>query len=218
MTNEELVFRIQQGERDLLPQLWEGVRGYVAKTARSYMVIYDGRYGVEFDDLIQSGFLAMVAAVESYEPKDAKFTTWLTYHLKTAFKNAANKAIEILNQMIMWMNQKLKFTIPALTIMGETIWEAKSVTLASIPSIPYLAQGAVIPPNREFMAVLGDQKSGTNIEAPLSTIEQAVRNVIGSFGGKHTVIMEIDGREFGKVTYDAYNRESQRLGVSLGGG
>lgn len=136
----------------------------------------------------------------------------------TAFKNAANKAIEILNQMIMWMNQKLRFTIPALTIMGETIWESKSVTLASIPSIPYLAQGAVIPPNREFMAVLGDQKSGTNIEAPLSTIEQAVRNVIGGFGGKHTVIMEIDGREFGRVTYDAYNRESQRLGVSLGGG
>lgn len=136
----------------------------------------------------------------------------------TAFKNAANKAIDVLNQMISWMNQKLKFTIPALTIMGETIWDAKSITLASIPSIPYLAQGAVIPPNREFMAVLGDQKSGTNVEAPLSTIEQAVRNVLGSgYGGKHTVIMEIDGREFGRVTYDAYNKESQRLGVSLGG-
>lgn len=44
--------------------------------------------------------------------------------------------------------------------------------------IPYLATGAVIPPNREFLAVLGDQKSGTNIEAPLSTIEEAVENVL----------------------------------------
>lgn len=91
MTNEELVFRIQRGERDLLPQLWEGVRGYIAKTARSYITLYDGRYGVEFDDLMQSGFLAMVAAAESYEAKDAKFITWLTYHLKTAFAEATNR-------------------------------------------------------------------------------------------------------------------------------
>lgn len=40
--------------------------------------------------------------------------------------------------------------------------------------VPALARGAVIPPNRSFMAVLGDQKHGTNIEAPLSTIQQAV--------------------------------------------
>lgn len=40
--------------------------------------------------------------------------------------------------------------------------------------IPRLAQGAVIPPNREFMAVLGDQKHGTNVEAPLEIIQQAV--------------------------------------------
>ena len=50
--------------------------------------------------------------------------------------------------------------------------------------IPYrgnaimLAQGAVIPPNKEFLAVLGDQKHGTNVEAPLSTIQDAVRSVM----------------------------------------
>ena len=40
-------------------------------------------------------------------------------------------------------------------------------------SIPRLAQGAVIPPNKEFLAVLGDQKKGTNIESPLSTMVEA---------------------------------------------
>ena len=44
-----------------------------------------------------------------------------------------------------------------------------------------LAQGAVIPPNREFMAVLGDQKHGTNIEAPLETIQEAVALVMDDF-------------------------------------
>lgn len=91
MSNEELAILIRNGDKSKLSELWDGVRGYVAKTAHSYMVIYDGRYGVEFDDLMQSGFLAMVAAAESYEPKDAKFITWLTYHLKTVFAEAANR-------------------------------------------------------------------------------------------------------------------------------
>ena len=51
-----------------------------------------------------------------------------------------------------------------------------TISISAIPtiSIPRLAQGAVIPPNKEFMAVLGDQSRGTNIEAPLDTIKQAV--------------------------------------------
>lgn len=49
-------------------------------------------------------------------------------------------------------------------------------------SIPYLASGAVIPPNAPFTAVLGDQKHGTNIEAPLATIQEAVAQVMGDLG------------------------------------
>ena len=45
-------------------------------------------------------------------------------------------------------------------------------------NIPRLAQGAVIPPNQEFLAVLGDQSNGTNVEAPLSTIQDAVALVL----------------------------------------
>ena len=50
-------------------------------------------------------------------------------------------------------------------------------------SIPKLAQGAVIPPNKEFLAMLGDQKSGTNIETPLSTMIDAFRQVMREFNG-----------------------------------
>lgn len=58
-------------------------------------------------------------------------------------------------------------------------WLPLAGTATSIP-IPFLAQGAVIPANKPFMAVLGDQRQGTNIEAPLSTIEKAVANVLSS--------------------------------------
>lgn len=50
-------------------------------------------------------------------------------------------------------------------------------------SLPRLAQGAVIPPNKEFMAVLGDQKQGTNIETPLATMVDAFRQVMREMGG-----------------------------------
>lgn len=56
---------------------------------------------------------------------------------------------------------------------------------------PRLAQGAVIPPNREFMAVLGDQKSGVNIETPLETMIQAFRQALSEgkpWGGKEPKI------------------------------
>lgn len=56
-------------------------------------------------------------------------------------------------------------------------WQKSSDTYSS-DSIPALAQGAVIPPNKPFMAWVGDQRYGTNIEAPLSTIEDAMRNVM----------------------------------------
>lgn len=58
------------------------------------------------------------------------------------------------------------------------------------PQIPYLAQGAVIPPNAPFMAVLGDQKHGTNIEAPADLIRQIVREEMAN-GATNEQITEL---------------------------
>lgn len=58
-------------------------------------------------------------------------------------------------------------------------------------NIPKLATGAVIPPNAPFMAILGDQKRGTNIEAPLDTIKQAIREEVGSGNGNGNVLHNV---------------------------
>lgn len=95
--------------------------------------------------------------------------------------------------------------------------------IPSIPkiSLPRLAQGAVIPPNREFLAVLGDQKQGTNIEAPLQTIVDAfnmalAQNGGANYGGGNTeVVLEIDGREFGRAVVEQGNKENRRIGTRL---
>jgi len=57
--------------------------------------------------------------------------------------------------------------------------------------IPFGASGMVLPPNKPFLAMVGDQTNGTNVEAPLSTIEQAVANVVSKMGVK--VIFDVKG-------------------------
>ena len=77
--------------------------------------------------------------------------------------------------------------------------------------IPRLAQGAVIPANREFLAVLGDQKHGTNIEAPADLIRQIVREEIGNSGGTGAHITIVLDSVDGKKLFDAFVRENNAV-------
>lgn len=82
-----------------------------------------------------------------------------------------------LNGVITLVN-KLRFTVPDwVPGLGGQEFGFSLKTLTA-PKIPYLAQGAVLPANKPFLAVVGDQRHGTNIEAPLATIEQAVSGVM----------------------------------------
>lgn len=131
-------------------------------------------------------------------------------------RDAISGGIALFNQFIDWVNEKLNISWDPVVIAGKTIIQGGSFQLFTIPHIPALAEGAVIPPNREFLAMLGDQKSGTNIEAPESLIRRIVREESGSNGAKSvTVIMEVDKREFGRVIYNLGNDETQRVGVRL---
>ena len=78
-----------------------------------------------------------------------------------------------------------------------------NIVYRSTPRIPYLAQGAVIPPNKEFMAVLGDQKSGNNIEAPEDLIRKIVREEAGNSGkGTTRVQAQINRRTIFDIVID----------------
>ena len=90
------------------------------------------------------------------------------------------------------------------------------VNIAKLP-IPKLATGAVIPPNREFMAVLGDQKSGTNIETPLATMVQAFKQALAEsgYGGSNEAVLVLDKDVLGKVVYRLNKAEGTRIGVNL---
>ena len=67
MGNEELVARIQAGEKELIPQLWEQVEKFISQQAGKRARQLNGYGGVAEDDLYQTGFIGLLDAVQSYD-------------------------------------------------------------------------------------------------------------------------------------------------------
>lgn len=134
-------------------------------------------------------------------------------------EGAINFIIDGINLLISALN-KIQVNIPEwVPLLGGKTFGINIAPVSRI-ELPRLASGAVIPPNREFLAVLGDQKSGTNIETPLETMLQAFRQALNENGGSGrsiTVVLEMDKREFARAVYKANNDETQRVGVKLAG-
>lgn len=105
--------------------------------------------------------------------------------MTNAIKTAVNGIIGFINRMISAVVTGINAVINALNGLSFDLPDifggghvGFNISTLTAPQIPYLAQGAVIPANREFLAVLGDQSHGTNVEAPLDTIKQAVAEVM----------------------------------------
>lgn len=105
------------------------------------------------------------------------------------FEGAVNSIINLFEKMIQFvidgLNLFLKGVDKVISAVGEVFgsdWGVATIPNVSLPhvSVPRLAKGAVIPANREFLAVLGDQKHGTNIETPLATMIEAFQAALDS--------------------------------------
>ena len=109
--------------------------------------------------------------------------------IKNGIKTPINGIIGFINGMVSGITQGLNACINALNkidikvpdwvpVIGGNSFGFNLPTLRA-PQIPYLASGAVIPPNAPFAAVLGDQRRGNNIEAPESLIRRIVKEETG---------------------------------------
>ena len=99
-----------------------------------------------------------------------------------AFKEIVNAIIKGINTIVAipfnGINAALS-TIKDISIVGYKPFDW--ISTIPVPQIPYLAKGAVLPANKPFLAMVGDQKHGTNIEAPLATIQEAVALVMDDY-------------------------------------
>lgn len=155
-------------------------------------------------------------------------------------KGVINGIIGLINGMVRGIANGINAVIGALNKIKVTIpgwvpgYGGKSfgfnLGYVSAPQIPYLAKGTVIPPNAPFLAVLGDQRHGTNVEAPLSTIQEAVANVMGDqasamMAGFNALLAEtqrlrqvVENVNLGDTTIgQAADRYNQKLAIMRGG-
>ena len=94
MTNEALAAAIKAGDTSLIGDLWEQVKAFVALMAKKRLISADTTV-VDVDDLIQSGFFALLDAVRTFdEAAGCAFTTWLSVHLQKHFSMAMNTRSE----------------------------------------------------------------------------------------------------------------------------
>lgn len=127
-------------------------------------------------------------------------------------ESAINAVIKGLNWLISKINT-IKFTVPSWVpgVGGKSI--GGHLSSLSEVKLPRLATGAVIPPNKEFLAVLGDQKSGTNIETPLATMVDAFKQAMAeSGGGTTTVVLQLDGKAIARSTVKNINNMTRAAG------
>lgn len=109
-----------------------------------------------------------------------------------------NKIISGVNWLVDQIN-KIGFDVPDWVpgIGGKRF--GFNISHVSTVTLPRLAEGAVIPANREFLAVLGDQKTGTNIETPLATMVEAFRTAMETYGGGDvTIPIYLDGKQIAR--------------------
>lgn len=106
--------------------------------------------------------------------------------LGSFFKGILNGVIGLLNSGFSNTFGKINSilsNVKNLEIMGSRPFA--NLRTISVPQIPYLAKGAVLPANKPFMAVVGDQKHGTNVEAPLTVIQEAVAAVMQDYAASN---------------------------------
>lgn len=144
--------------------------------------------------------------------------------LVNGFKGTVNGIIGFINGLVRTVVDAVNFITSAINSLSFDVpdWVPLiggkhfgfNIPAVTAPQIPMLAQGAVIPPNRAFLAVLGDQASGTNIEAPASLIKQMVEEALAETGasGEQEITINLTTLLDGEVLYKNQERVKARRG------
>ncbi len=228
----------------LIVQKWDTICAFFSNAATWFYTAVIQPIGNFFVNLWTGVSQWAVSAWESIRAVWGSAAAWFRQNLLTplsnGFRSTVNGIIGFLNTMIAGIVagvnalvnavNKLHFQIPSWVpgLGGKQM--GFYLQRVSAPQIPYLAQGAVLPANRPFMAVVGDQRHGTNVEAPLATIQEAVAQVMNdniaammagfdaSVGVQREILEAVLGIQIGdEVIGRAADRYSQKMAVMRGG-
>lgn len=205
---------------DWVIEKWTAVkdwfRGLWEKVSSGAVAAWDGIKSAfkSVPEWFQSKFREAWQKVKDVFSTGGRIWSGIKEGIESTFRTVVNAIIRGMNTIIAVPFNRINFmlnTIRNAHFLGispfQNLW---GVNPLPVPQIPMLARGAVIPANRQFLAVLGDQRNGNNLEAPESLLRQIVREEAGSAGSRYEFIARLDRRTlFDEVITEAKLRKGQ---------
>lgn len=236
---KEGTLEIWNNLKDSLAETWESIKESVTEKFEAVKEKFEEVWNAvkECIDLKVKGIQEKVKELgdKFTEFKTSVATTFT--NIKDSIVNALSPVIDKLKEFIQWVKDAIQavkdFFSSGYDQVGTTAGKTSKTTTttrsvmaaspasisAAMADIPRLASGAVIRGGNPFLAVLGDHRAGqTNIEAPLSTIEQAVENVMsrrGNGGGQTKIVLQINGQDVGEAIIEDLLSVMNRKGYNL---
>lgn len=205
---------------DWVIEKWTAVkdwfRGLWEKVSSGAVAAWDGIKNAfkSVPEWFQSKFRDAWQKVKDVFSTGGRIWSGIKEGIESTFRTVVNAIIRGMNTIIAVPFNRINFmlnTIRNAHFLGispfQNLW---GVNPLPVPQIPMLARGAIIPANRQFLAVLGDQRNGNNLEAPESLLRQIVREEAGSAGSRYEFIARLDRRTlFDEVITEAKLRKGQ---------
>lgn len=205
---------------DWVIEKWTAVkdwfRGLWEKVSSGAVAAWDGIKSAfkSVPEWFQSKFRDAWQKVKDVFSTGGRIWSGIKEGIESTFHTVVNAIIRGMNTIIAVPFNKINSmlnTIRNAHFLGispfQNMW---GVNPLPVPQIPMLARGAVIPANRQFLAVLGDQRNGNNLEAPESLLRQIVREEAGGAGSRYEFIARLDRRTlFDEVITEAKLRKGQ---------
>lgn len=194
--NKTLTFvnTISSGLKNLASKIvtiWDNIKSSAHQKWTAIWSTVGGFVGKIKDGIVEKFVSAKDKVIDTFEG------------IKSKVKEIFNKVIGIVNGAIGTVNGAISGIESAFSFgpwKVPTPFGSKTIGFSAsfprVPTIPYLAKGAVIPPRSEFLAVLGDQKQGNNIETPEALLRKIVREETGGqqSGGNYRFTAQINRR------------------------
>lgn len=202
--------------KDFFEPAWTSISGWVTgawDTIKGVWTTVSEWFQINVITPVEDAFKAVATVIANVINGAIGIANWAINGIETGL----NAVVDAINSV--------RIKIPGPTVMGKKLWKdidfgpnVGHVSFGRIAEwqIPGLATGAVIPPNSKFLAMLGDQRSGNNIEAPESLIRQIVREeTAGGGAGNFTLSFEGDLAGLARILRPVLKREGERIGTTI---
>lgn len=186
------VSTVFDGIKSKITRIWDSVSEKTSSIWGKIKTFVDGKVSAIHDAIVDKFTSARDTVRRAFEG------------IRDTIKDILNKVIGIANSAIGTVNSAIGGIESAFTFgpwKVPTPFGSRTIGFTAnfprVPTIPYLAKGAVIPPRSEFLAVLGDQKNGRNLEAPEDLLRQIVREEAGGnqrSGGNYRFTAQLNRR------------------------